>query len=263
MPLEDPIDNYATATIGWQNVDKNDTLSTKYAFQIQRHQLLDSRWKRGIFIRFEREDATQGDQLLQTTNIIPGVSYARTRIKGGLSPYWGDKQIMSLEFGHQGWGSDANLIKFKLRSKWLRSYQIKHQFIASADLGAIAAKSIEEVPVSMRLFAGGDENLRAYKFDSISPTEDGELTGGLYQANLSLEYSYLIAEKWRLATFVDTGTTTNDFSESLKTDIGFGVSWLTPVGPIKVDFAFGLTRDLINPDYDKPFRISFSIGPSL
>jgi len=78
-----------------------------------------------------------------------------------------------------------------------------------------------------------------------------------------LEYSYLIADKWRLATFVDVGTTTNDFSESLKTDVGFGVRWITPVGPIKVDFAFGLTSDDVYSDYDKPFRLSFSIGPPL
>jgi len=263
VPIEDPNDNYATATLGWQNINKNDTQSTKYSIQVQRHQLLDSGWKRGTFIKFEREDATQGEQQFLTTNIIPGMSYSRTRKKGGFTPYWGDKQIMSLELGHQGWGSDANLIKFKLRSKWLRSYQTKHQFLAGVDLAAIVAKSIEDVPVSMRLFGGGDENLRAYKFDSISPSEQGELTGGLYQANLSLEYSYLIVDKWRLATFVDVGTTTNDFSEALKTDVGFGVRWITPVGPIKVDFAFGLTSDDVYSDYDKPFRLSFSIGPPL
>jgi len=263
VPIEDPNDNYATATLGWQNIDQNDTRSTLYSFQLHHNQLLDSAWKRDTFLKFEREDAIQGEQQLLTTNIIPGISYARTRLKGGFTPYWGDKQIMSLELGHQGWGSDANLIKFKLRSKWLRSYQTKHQFIAAADLAAILAKSIEDVPVSMRLFGGGDENLRAYKFESISPSKQDELTGGLYQANLSFEYSYLIAPKWRLATFIDAGTTTNNFSEALKTDVGFGVRWITPVGPIKVDFAFGLTSDDSNPDYDKPFRLSFSIGPPL
>ncbi|NRA82954.1 MAG: outer membrane protein assembly factor [Gammaproteobacteria bacterium] len=264
IPIEDPIHNYGTIALGWQNINLNDTRTTKYSLLLQRHRLLNSRWKRGVFIRLERENSIQGSIESTSTNIIPGVSFARTRLKGGLHPYWGDRQSLTLEFGHQGWGSDANLAKAMVRSKWLRSYNINHQFIASADMGAIWANSIDDVPVSMRLFGGGDENLRAYKFDGISPIDQyGELTGGLYQANLTLEYSYMFLPNWRIATFVDTGTTTNDFTERLKTDVGFGFRWQTPVGPIRLDFAFGLTKDPDYSRYDRPFRISFSIGPQL
>ena len=272
IPIEDPINNYATIALGWINTDNNDTLTNKYSLQLQRHTLLNSKWKRGVFLRIERESSRQGNNRLLTTNIIPGVSFARTQLKGGVNPYWGDRQALTLEFGHQGWGSDSNLAKIKFRSKWLRSVEIKHQFIANADFGAIWAKSIDNVPVSMRLFGGGDENLRAYGYNAIAPYDaEDNLIGGLYQTNLSLEYSYMFIDNWRIATFIDTGSTANHFAKSFKTDLGFGIRWTTPVGPVRIDFAFGLNKELVrdpkrdpnNLQYKRPFRVSFSIGPQL
>ena len=81
--------------------------------------------------------------------------------------------------------------------------------------------------------------------------------GGKYATALSLEYDYKIAEKWRLATFVDTGISTNDYSESWKVGTGVGARWLTPVGPVRIDLAFGVSEDHV------PMRLHFTLGPEL
>ena len=262
IPIEDPIDNYARIVTGWQRINNEDTDSRKLTLQLQRQWLLASDWKRTAFVKFEQEDFRQGSESAQQTNmIINGVSYARTRARGGLNLNWGDRQQMSLELSHSAWGSDVDLAKFRLQSKWLRTFNDTHRIIAKADLGAILVDDITSVPASMRFFSGGDDNLRGFEFETVSPVDDqGEDSGGLYLATSSVEYSYPVADKWRLATFVDIGTATNDFSEDLNVDTGFGVRWQTPVGPLRVDLAFPVAHAK---DDVKDVRLSFSIGPEL
>ncbi|MCF5646079.1 BamA/TamA family outer membrane protein, partial [Pseudomonas syringae] len=42
----------------------------------------------------------------------------------------------------------------------------------------------------------------------------------------------------------------------LKTGVGFGVRWVSPVGPLRLDLAHGL-------DDDGGIRLHFSMGPEL
>ena len=86
---------------------------------------------------------------------------------------------------------------------------------------------------------------------------DGNRIGGRYLVAASAEYQYSIAEKWRLATFVDQGNSFNSLElPSLKTGVGFGVRWVSPVGPLRLDLAKAL-------DDDGGIRLHFSMGPEL
>ena len=81
--------------------------------------------------------------------------------------------------------------------------------------------------------------------------------GGRYLVAGGVEYQYPLRDKWRLATFIDQGSAFNDLNNyELKTSVGVGVRWVSPVGPIRVDLAHGL---------DEPggIRLHFSIGPEL
>ena len=72
----------------------------------------------------------------------------------------------------------------------------------------------------------------------------------------SVEYQYSFAEQWRAATFIDNGNAFNSLSDSLKTAVGVGIRWVSPVGPIRLDLAQPLNDD-------KGWRIHFSMGPEL
>ncbi|MCZ9335591.1 BamA/TamA family outer membrane protein, partial [Klebsiella pneumoniae] len=82
-------------------------------------------------------------------------------------------------------------------------------------------------------------------YQSLSPTNsDGDKIGGRYQFAVSAEYQYSIAEKWRVATFVDQGNAFNSLEiPTLKSAVGVGVRWVSPVGPIRVDVAHPLDGD--------------------
>lgn len=77
-------------------------------------------------------------------------------------------------------------------------------------------------------------------------------------ATTSLEYQYRVYGDWWLATFVDYGDAWNETPE-WKTGTGVGIRWASPVGPVRLDFAFGLDAD----EGTDKFQIHFGLGPEL
>jgi translocation and assembly module TamA len=260
LPLEDANENFALLQAGYQHRNNGDTDSRKYTLQAKRQRVLTNGWERSCLLRYELEDFRQGAQRDQSSLILPGLSFTRERSRGGLNVNWGDRLQFYLEVSDPVWGSDARFARFQGRSKLVRTSGERndHKFILRADIGAIAVESISDVPASLRFFTGGDQSVRGFSYESIAPRdENGLFLGGKYLAVGSLEYAYLLREKWRVASFIDVGTATNDFSESPSIGSGIGLRWLTPVGPLRIDLAFALSEPR------KPWMIHFSMGPDI
>ncbi|WP_434339169.1 autotransporter assembly complex protein TamA [Motilimonas cestriensis] len=258
IPIDDPNTSYLNIQTGYQRLEENDTESTKYTLGVQRFWKTPHNWDRTAFIKYDIEDSIQGNQELKTKLLIPGVSYSRTRIKGGLNAFWGDKQLISTEVSSKFWASDEDIFKVYGQTKWLRSLTDKHRVLARLELGAIVTDSIYNVPSSMRFFAGGDQSIRGYGYKSVAPLgDDKKLIGGKYLTVASVEYSYPVRPNWRIATFIDGGTATNDFSEDMQYGTGAGVAWASPIGPIKVFVGVPLNSD------ETAIRVHFLMGPEL
>ena len=238
-------------------LDQNDTDTDQYIVSFNRHWLLDNDWQRTIYIRYDNESGVQGQQTFATALVLPGISFSRTRSRGGINVDWGDKQLAYVEFANESLLSTDDVVKFYAQGKIIRTYN-EHQFVASAEVGAIFADSIYNVPSSMRFFTGGDQSIRGYDYEEIAPRDSSDyLVGGKYLTTASLEYRYPIAQNWKLAVFSDVGTATDDFSEELSIGTGVGVVWASPVGPIRFYVAKPLT------DTDDSYKIHLMIGPEL
>lgn len=259
IPLEDPNINVARIQLGYQHKNNEDTKSDLYTLQFQRQFELPSKWLRTWFIKLEREDFIQGTQEDSTLMIIPGISFARTEQRGGINPFWGNQHLLTTEVADPIWGADVRMAKIQGRAKYLRSLNNTHFLTSRFDLGAIAVDDISDVPASMRFFAGGNTSVRGYGYESIAPKDNqNKLIGGQYLTVGSVEYGYQILERWRLGTFVDIGTATNDFSEQPSIGVGTGIRWQTPIGPVKLDLAFP-----INSEDRSAFMIHLNVGPEL
>lgn len=264
VPHGDPNLDYTNYVLGWRhtsNFNETNNRYRKYSLQWQRHQQINEDWKRILLLKYEREK--DNTQTQTRTHLIPGVSYIRERREGGITPYWGDRQFISVEVSDKAWGSQSSFYKLSLRSNWLRRFNDTHQILLKIDAGYLSANNINEVPISMRYFAGGDNNLRAYKFNSVSPLDDDDKArGGLTQLLSTIEYSYPIKDQWRLALFHDWGSIGDKFFDDKYSDAGIGIRWETPVGLVRLDFAKGLQGSDIE-RFDRPFNISFAIGLDL
>ncbi len=258
IPNKNPIDDYYQVQTTYENVAQEDTRSQKIEAGLHYWTTLMGQWQRDYFFKTAYEKYEQGEDSGNSLLFMPGASITRVRSKGGIDPYWGDLQTLSVMYSDPLWASDTRFVKVWGRTKWLRTYASNHRFIFRAEQGALLWGNLSEIPASQRFFTGGDQTVRGFGYETISPVDSsGALSGALNTTAGSLEYNYQIAPKWRIATFVDAGTATNDYQEPWKIGTGIGGRWLTPVGQLRFDLAFGVSEESV------PFRLHFALGPEL
>lgn len=193
-------------------------------------------------------------------SLLVGYEASKTSSDNRLNPTRGFKQSYKVQLGSKSLLSDTDMAI--VNATWKGLYSLgendDHQFVAGLETGYIFAKDFDQVPYNLRFFAGGDQSLRGFDYKSLSPEEYGYKMGGQALAVGSLEYNYQFKEGWRAAIFSDFG---NAFDEKFSNDpeygIGVGIRWKSPIGPIRLDVASGIS------DPDHPIRLHFFIGSQL
>lgn len=112
---------------------------------------------------------------------------------------------------------------------------------------------IYQFPLSLALLLGGAENMKAYSLNAIGPSKSLLYSG--------FEIQKETWNKWYLTGFFDKALVSNPgFSQSY-TDIGLGLMWVSPVGPIKLGLAQSL--DDHNHWNKNGWRLVINMGPDL
>ncbi|MCG9558271.1 autotransporter assembly complex protein TamA [Vibrio sp. RW] len=258
IPLDDVLNDYYQVKYGMKNLDNRDTKSLESNLALERYWRLDNGWQRTVFIRYLLENYEQGLQDDLAQFVLPGISFSRTRTRGGSMPMWGDKQTIMVEAADDTLLSETRVVRFQGQTAWIRSIGDNHRGLTQLQFGGNFADEFDKLSPSLRFFAGGDNSIRGYGYESISPRdESGALTGAKYIATSSFEYQYRLVGNWWGAAFYDIGDAFNDKPE-WKHGTGVGVRWASPVGPVSLDFAWGL--DAKKGD---EFQLHFSLGPEL
>ena len=260
VPPDPPLTDKLRFAGGYQyeEIAGTDSLSKLLTVGPEWHSKLPSGWERVISLKWQREEYRLGDDSGLSTLLMPGISYSYLRSDDRIDPHKGYRLQFDAQVAKEGLGSDANLIRGNVLLKGLTTVAQNHRFLGRVQFGGNFTDGYTSIPPSLRFFAGGDQSVRGYDYQTLSPTNsDGDRIGGRYMVAGSVEYQYSIAEKWRLATFVDQGNSFNNLDlPSLKTGVGFGVRWVSPVGPLRLDLAHPL-------DDDGGVRLHFSMGPEL
>lgn len=109
--------------------------------------------------------------------------------------------------------------------------------------GQVFARDRVGIPDTLLFRAGGDESVRGYEYRTLGPMVDGVVTSGRVLWTGSAEIARPIfanrpAFWW--AAFIDAGNSADRWSD-LHPAIGYGVGlrWRSPVGPLRVDLAYG------------------------
>lgn len=193
-------------------------------------------------------------------SLLVGYELSRLYADPALNPKKGFRQLYKVELGTEKLLSDTDMAI--VNAAWNAMYSVgnnaNHQFVGRAHVGYIFSDSFKDVPYNLRYFAGGDQTLRGFDYKSLSPEEDGYKIGGQAMAVGSLEYNYQFKPGWRGAVFTDFGNAYNEnFSNDTEYSVGLGVRWASPIGPLRIDVASGLSDD------NHPIRVHFFIGPQL
>lgn len=103
------------------------------------------------------------------------------------------------------------------------------------------------VPLSERLYVGGPNTLRGYGYQKVGPKDsEGIPLGGRLLLTGNLEMRLHVYKLFGVAAFFDAGNvwaTPGDFDiASLRSDAGLGARLNTPVGTIRIDYAYKIHR---------------------
>jgi outer membrane protein insertion porin family len=102
-----------------------------------------------------------------------------------------------------------------------------------------------EVPIQKRFFAGGRTTVRGFKQDTLGPIgADGAPIGGNFQLILNAEMRVPLQYGFLAAVFVDAGSVwlwkQPQYGFYLQETAGLSLRYITPVGPISVDYGWKL-----------------------
>ena len=259
-PRENPDSDALKYIIDWTYDTANDVDSQSFRFGADYKRQVDSGWEQAIFINtlLDRTKSVGGEADDSVLTLVGG-RLAKTSIKNE-----------DLETATTGWRvnlkaqgavdkllSDQSITQISGSGKFIFPIG-QGRLISRVDLGLTRAGDLEDLPKSLRFFAGGGSSVRGYDFESIGEiNSSGSVIGGKHLLAGSVEYEYPIQESWGVATFIDAGDAFNSWGDmDLKYGIGVGARYRSPIGPVRVDVGF--------PDgsfSDATFHLS--VGPDL
>jgi translocation and assembly module TamA len=194
---------------------------------------------------------------LESNYLLVGGKLEKVKRDDPVFPTKGYKVSLNVEGAHNSLLSKQNV--------WLAHLDVKHlqklgagKLISRASLGHIETEKFNDLPQSLRFFAGGRNTIRGYDFESLGEVNDeGINIGAKNLVATSLEYNHPIIDKWSAAAFVDAGNAFNTWQDdTFLYGFGGGVRWKSPVGAVKVDIAWP-SDNLGDP------HLHLSIGPEL
>ena len=160
-------------------------------------------------------------------------------------------------------GGDVQIYGFDLTASQYFHLPFDTILLFDAEVATVATwGSGSNVPIYDRLYLGGANNLRGFKYQDVGPKDQfGDDLGGNSLARFTVEYTVPVVERVRAAVFYDTGfVNAGSWSfgtNNVNSDIGFGLRLDLPIGPIRIDYGIPVQSDKFN---NSSGRFQFSVG---
>ena len=197
--------------------------------------------------------------------------------KEGMMPVSGDSEQITLSYGGGALLGDDSFVKYIGLADWYSKVFWDVVFHARGSAGFVHENfDGKEIPLGQRFYLGGISSVRGYSNYMISPRDNDtdDPIGGNKMAYTNLELLTPISKNMGLVNviFFDAGNawkegesffSTQDTPEGfdspalgLYKSVGTGIRWMSPFGPIRVEYGYGLDKL----EGSKQHKIEFSMG---
>ena len=215
-------------------------------------------WRQSLALQWLSGDFEVGGQDGSSTLFYPELILYKRQADDVLYPREGYAITISARAGAEALLSDTSFANANVEARYIHSLSEQTRLLARTSFGAVYAGDFDALPPELRFFAGGDRSLRGYGYQELGPVNDaGLVSGGKYLAVISGEYEYALNETWAVAGFADVGNAFDAQNSDLKTGIGAGLRWRSPVGVVRIDVAAAID------EVGTPLRLHLIIGPDL
>jgi len=256
VPSPKDLDSYTFFRLGLQRED-TETYDSRSLFLEPGYVHSFGRGMLGsVYIQGRVEDFTIGEEDGRSRLLMPGLRFSRRQYNDLIRPTRGYRFALETRGAAQIVGSDTNFLQLLWNGDALIPLPFRFSLLSRIEGGTTLSNRLEDLPPSVRFFAGGDRSVRGYAYQSLGPRDaNGDVTGGKHLLVGSIELEKAIAKIFGVAAFYDVGNAFNSLDHmDLQQGVGLGIRLYTPVGPMRLDIA----RQIGVKDPD--FRIHFTVG---
>jgi translocation and assembly module TamA len=262
IPVVQPLTDRWVSTASYVYETTPDTSSNTLELETAfvRRNLEDTHFYKG-FILASNEAFTVGIDPKKTTKLLSLGGTIRFSAKDEkMFPQNGHYLFSDLRGGAEALLSDTSYARMHLKGLYMLGLGENGRIETRLEIGGAWVDDFSIYPTSLRFFAGGDNSVRGYKYESLGPVDDdGVAVGGKQVITGSFQYDHRVAESWVIGGFVDAGNAYNDTLDKVYVGAGAGFRWLAPFGSLRVDFAYPVSEQ---PELND-WRIHIGFGATL
>jgi len=198
-----------------------------------------------------------------TSSVPVTIGWTRDQRDSALVPNEGRYQRVNLDWGIAG---DTRYLRANLQFQQYWPITRQFTFAINSELGWGKGLNGRPYPVFKNFYGGGLGTVRAFDQGSLGPVDvTGAYIGGNRRFNLNSELYVPVPgagndRTLRIFGYVDVGNVwgANEkiTTDSLRSSAGIGLSWISPVGPLKLSFGTPIRKQRD----DRIQRLQFQIG---
>ena len=247
------------------------------SYQIQRIRLFD----------VKSEDTRLIDQLFPQVRLASfSGSITRDRRDNLVEPGSGQYFSVSGQLAAPSIGSEVGFTKTFVTAQSFRTLPRGNRFVLAGQArlglangfgrtvqvtgpnGEFETEVLDDLPASERFYGGGDTTVRGFALDTLGTPdtidEDGFPLGGNAIVIFNAELRALVRGPFSAVGFLDIGNVFRRASDvrlgDLRSAVGFGVRYRSPVGPIRVDLGFKTHPEVVAGRLERRTALHITLG---
>ena len=257
--LPDPLDLRSSTVLqlNLQQEDVSSYTSRMIALELDKNRSLGKGELGTAYLKLQWEGYTVGVQDSEARLVLPGVRYSGNFYDNPIRPTHGFSYGFDLHGTHQLLGSSLGLLQLISQGSYILPLPWRLSLRTRAKSGiSFLSDPLSDLPPSLRFFAGGDQSVRGYAYQSLGPVDaNGQVEGGKHLLEGSAELERALFEDWGVSVFYDAGNAFNSLNNiRLAQSAGIGMHYYSRVGALNLSLARQLEVE------DPGLRIVVTVG---
>jgi translocation and assembly module TamA len=238
----------------YESEDLEDGDTVKYVIGASLNRGPSDTWQKRYYLDFTHEETDFGETFITADLLTPGIQITRTQANDPIFARRGWYLFADVHGSAHNVLSTTSFIQGHVIGRGIYPIGARYRLLTRAEWGYSIVEEFGELPASQRFFAGGDQSVRGYAYQSIGPRDDeGDVVGGKYLQTYSVEIEATIRKTWGLAAFVDAGGADDKPDPYLYKGIGVGLRYRVPIGSLQLDLAHPLDGN------ESPIRVHIGV----
>lgn len=288
VPIGDPATERFTMQLTGEHeriadIDDRSVNFTPSITQLRGSWIGDHLWQRVTYVELldTKSEFVTSNRRDDQTLLIPGISFALVP-RGYLGEALFSRTLYAeLRGSHHSLGSDSDFLQVRVQGERVFDFDKlpKWHLLLRGDIGATAVSNTSALAPSQRFFAGGDNSVRGFAINDLSPIQQAtdangdplfdaqhkpvyEKVGGKHLIAASVEIVRDLPKSFAIAVFADAGNAFDNFGDPLMYSVGIGLRLRLPVVSVGIDIAQALTTPAGSTGRPGP-RLHLNFSPKL